>query len=286
MKKLETLPQDIFALFDPNLDHEVNEDNLDVFAEELKKLIRQRLKKQKPSNDRLRFSMLGRPDRQVWFRANSAHDAEQLKAKDQFKFLYGDLLECVLLLLSKEAGHEVTDEQREVECDGVKGHIDCKIDGVVVDIKSASPFGFKKFKLRTVEQDDPFGYVQQLAGYGDVLTPNEDAAWLAFDKVHGDICITPLSKHSISHYPPLERIRHLKSVIDSPDIPPLCYNPVPDGKSGNLKLPVGCSYCAFKFKCYPNLRTFVYSSGPVFLTHVARVPNVLEVTQQIEIEED
>ncbi len=40
------------------------------------------------------------------------------------------------------AGHEVTDEQKEVELEGLKGHIDCKINGRVVDIKTASGFSF------------------------------------------------------------------------------------------------------------------------------------------------
>jgi len=42
-------------------------------------------------------------------------------------------------------------------------------------------------------------------------------------------------------------------------------------------LPVGCSYCAFKHECYPELRTFIYSNGPKFLVEVARAPTVMEV---------
>lgn len=58
--------------------------------------------------------------------------------------------------------------------------------------------------------------------------------------------------------------------------PRRAFKDVPDGKSGNRKLDVNCSYCPVKRKCWPNLRGFAYSYGPVYLTHVAREPNVPE----------
>ncbi len=53
---------------------------------------------------------------------------------------------------------------------------------------------------------------------------------------------------------------------------------VPDGKSGNMKLGTKCSYCKYKNECHPDLRTFLYSGGPRFLTEVVNEPKVLEVT--------
>ena len=41
----------------------------------------------------------------------------------------GDILEALLILLTDLSGHEVTEQQKEVEIDGVKGHKDCRIDG-------------------------------------------------------------------------------------------------------------------------------------------------------------
>ena len=52
------------------------------------------------------------------------------------------------------------------------------------------------------------------------------------------------------------------------------FKPEADGKSGNMKLGVNCSYCDFKEKCHPGLRTFMYYKGTVFLTKVERVPDV------------
>lgn len=278
MPKLEDLPNDIHQLFNPDKHHEPNEENINEFAENLKDLLRRRLSEQQPPESPLRFSSLGKPDRQIWYEAHPEEGTkEPLSLKTYLKFLYGDVIEQLYLFLAKEAGHVVENEQGEVEVNGVTGHIDAIIDGVLVDVKSASSFGYKKFKERTVTEDDPFGYVAQLSGYANVLTPGKDAAWWAIDKVNGNNCISPLKKVVIAHYKPEERIAHLKEVVAQDTPPERCYEDIPDGKSGNRKLATGCSYCAHKFRCWPGLRTFIYSSGPRYLTTVEREPDVLEV---------
>lgn len=276
---LHNLPQDIYDLFDSSKTHEPNEDNIEWAAEQFKNLLRTKLKEREPLTNPLRFSSMGRPDRQIWYMAQDEAEPEPMQAKTYFKFLYGDVIELLILFLTKEAGHSVERAQEEIEVDGVKGHIDAIIDGTVVDVKSASPYSYKKFKDNKILEDDPFGYVQQLSGYSSVLTPGEPAAWVAFDKVHGDICVTNLSTSVIGDFKPEERIDHLKKVIDSPEPPPRCYDPVPEGKSGNEKLDVGCSYCAYKHECWPELRTFIYASGPRYLTKVVKEPNVPEATK-------
>lgn len=278
-KQLDTLPEDIFALFNPEETHEPCEENLDWIAEELKKILRTRLAEREKTNEPLRFSAFGKKDRQIWYMSRPDVPQEPMTAKTYFKFLYGDVIELLILFLAREAGHTVEDLQREIEVDGVKGHIDAIIDGTVVDVKSASPFSYKKFENNTLIESDPFGYVQQLAGYSSVLTPGESAAWVAFDKVHGDICVTPLSNSVIRDFEPAERIAHLKEVIENDEPPERCYEDVPDGKSGNRKLGLECSYCAFKQTCWPGLRTFLYANGPRYLTHVAKTPDVYEVPQ-------
>lgn len=231
----------------------------------------------------LRFSALGKPDRQIWYAANEPDKAEPLLPKTYLKFLYGDVIEQLMVLLVKEAGHEVTDEQLEIEVDGVKGHIDCKIDGVVVDVKSASPFAFQKFKSGGLFDDDAFGYVGQISGYSNVLTPGKSPAFLAFDKVHGDVCVLSVPTGLTAMHSPTERITHLKEVIANSEKPDRCYPEVDDGKSGNKKLGTNCSYCDFKKDCWGDkndgkgLRTFLYSNGPRFLTEVVRTPDVPEL---------
>lgn len=225
----------------------------------------------------LRFSALGKQDRQLWYEEHEADGKEDLRPQTYLKFLYGHVIEELLLFLCKEAGHNVEREQEEVEVDGVKGHIDAVIDGVVVDVKSASPFGYKKFKDGSLLDNDPFGYIQQISGYSNVLTPGKAPAFLAFDKVSGDICVSYVSASITKDFHPEPRIKHLREVLSMEEPPPRCYEDQPDGQSGNRKLGAGCSSCSFRNKCWPGLRAFVYSTGPRYLTEVKVLPKVYEI---------
>ena len=178
----------------------------------------------------------------------------------------------------------MTDQQKECYVEGVKGHMDGRIDGVVMDVKSASSFGFKKFKYNTLHEDDAFGYIGQLKAYAH--SENETTyAWLALDKQNGhlawlqyDELDTSAPYHKAVSYDIAERVRHLKKLVGSDLLPAQCYDPVPEGKSGNMRLGTGCSYCDFKFTCYPDVQTYYYSQGPKYLTHVAKEPRVRSYT--------
>ena len=71
--------------------------------------------------------------------------------------------------------------------------------------------------------------------------------------------------------------------MDRDIIPDRCYDPVPDGKSGNYKLPIGCVYCRHKTLCWSDanqgqgLRTFKYSNGNRHLVQIAKMPDVEEI---------
>jgi hypothetical protein len=77
---------------------------------------------------------------------------------------------------------------------------------------------------------------------------------------------------------PIEvQIEHLKEVVEREERPEQCYELVPDGKSGNTKLAMECSYCVFKQHCFPDMKVFAYSTGPRFLVDVVNYPKVAEV---------
>jgi hypothetical protein len=279
-----SLPEDIYAILKTSTDHVVSEDNVQWAGEAFKDLLRSRFTEQKAKTGEevLRFSSLGKKDRQIWYAANSSETAEELSPKTLFKFLYGDVIEILLLFLAKESGHEVTHEQHEVEVDGVFGHTDAMIDGIPVDVKSASPYSFDKFSDGSFMFQDPFGYIKQLSGYAHALNKTDRAGFLVADKVNGDICFAELDKLTIEGNPPSPRIEKLREIISQDTPPPRCYDDVPEGKSGNRKLAVGCSYCPFKDTCWSDsnngqgLRKFFYSRGPVWLTRVAKEPRVNE----------
>ncbi len=278
-RPLTDLPRDIYALFNEKEDHVPSEANLEAFSENVKALLKTRLAARSQEARVLRFSALGKPDRQIWYDAHPDGSKEVLSGPTYLKFMYGDLIEQLILFLAKEAGHEISCEQGKVSVDGVTGSIDAVADGVVVDVKSASPYGYKKFAEGRVTEDDPFGYVGQLSGYSDVLTPGKDAAWIAMDKVSGEVCVSPLKSTVIKHHKPGPRIAHLKKVLENEEAPPRCYEPIPDGAAGNLKLPTPCSYCGHKWRCHADLRAFAYSQAPRFLTKVVRLPDVPEIAR-------
>ena len=228
----------------------------------------------------------------VKVRGNSGYDKrygreETLPPSTIFKFIYGDLIESLLLLLTKLAGHSVTSRQAEVVVNGIKGHIDADIDGVTVDVKSASVHGFRKFADGTLAENDSFGYVCRANLQATATLAIRMGLSLAADKQNGFIAYLPVSREELkAHVNVPERIRNTSRVLlESEDVPERCYSSdEEEGKSGNRKLSVNCSYCAHKFRCWSDanggigLRSFAYSSGPVFLTKVVREPQVRETT--------
>lgn len=281
MKRLDTLVDDIDDLFEKG--HKPVPEAVKALGQEIAELVSKSLGRplEEPRAKSLRMSNLGKPDRQLWYEIKSDHPPEELLGSTLRKFLMGDIWESTLLFLAQEAGHSVENKQQEVEVNGVIGHTDATIDGVVVDVKSASSYAFKKFKYGTLEEDDPFGYYDQLGGYCHAL--DKSGAWLAVDKQTANLAVLEVPLEELKALDTPGRIDHMRSVLDSEEPPERCYEPVEDGKSGNLILSTGCSYCPFKFDCWKDsndgqgIRTFSYSTGPKHYVHVAKEPRVLEI---------
>ena len=282
-KTTDNVVQDIYALMeskdaDPSVDVEAE---IEKFGEGIKALMRTEFgRKKREDNRKLRLSNIGRTDRYLWNHFNGT-DGEKLLPHTYIKFMYGHLIEEMLLFLTRMAGHTVTDEQKVCKVEGVVGHMDCKIDGVVTDVKSASSFGFKKFKDGSLVDDDSFGYIDQIKAYAHDCGETQ-VGWLTMDKANGHLTYLKYDlentdseklKESI-----VDRVKHIKQLVEGDEPTEYCYDPVPDGKSGNMKLAIGCSYCQFKEHCYPNMRVFKYSFGPKFLVDVVNEPRVEEIT--------
>lgn len=262
------------------------ESAIDKFGENVKSLMRKEFMPEERDGRSLRMSNIGRDDRYLWNVVNKPEVAEEIPPHTYVKFLYGHLIEELLLFLTRASGHEVTDEQKRVKVKGISGSMDCKIDGIVTDVKSVSSYGFKKFKDGSLAFDDPFGYIAQIKGYA-FAEGESKFGWLAMDKQNGHL--TYLMYDSEDTQAPVydkiafdieERIEHVKKVVEQPEPPEVCYEPIEDGKSGNLKLSIGCSYCQYKKLCWPTVRAFAYSGGPRFLVNVEKEPNVPEIPLQ------
>ncbi len=282
MASFETLVDDVYKLLDG---HDLTT-TVASFSDKLGAALVSRFKEH--GDDReptLRMSNIGKPLRQLWYELKNA-PKEKLSQQVKFKFLYGDLLELLFLFLAKEAGHTVEYEQHSINVDGVPGHIDGIIDGVLIDLKSCSPHSFNKFKSGKLLEDDPFGYIGQLSGYKEALGI-ERAAFIAIDKVHGDICIYELPATE-RQYNVRDRIKEVRKAVDSDIEPARCYEPKPvskTDKTGNLVLDVGCSYCSHKFHCWRDanggegLAVRFYSTGPKFFVHIEKEPRLKSASE-------
>ena len=88
---------------------------------------------------------------------------------------------------------------------------------------------------------------------------------------------------------PERRINEVKSLISQPEPPPRCYDAVPDGKSGNMRLAVGCAFCDYRNHCWQDanngrgIRTFQYATGKKSLVKVMSEPDVPEITDEEKV---
>lgn len=287
MKTLDTLVEDIHTVLREGID--VSDDVCNEFATKIAVMLKERLSPREEREGTLRMSAMGKPDRQLWYEVNAKKKALPLDQDAYMKFLLGDIVEEVLIMLAKLSGHKVEGEQSELRIEGVKGHRDVVIDGITVDTKSASPYGFEKFQEGLKPEVDGFGYLAQINAYMEaaeedpVVTVKDKGAFLVLQKSTGAIT---LDVHSKTRDMASQYKRQIKMVKGA--IPDRCHDPLEDGyknpktkqfmPNGNLKLPMPCSYCAFKHECHDNIRTFQGRGYPKYLTKVVKEPKMEEVT--------
>lgn len=273
-KTLDTLIEDIYSVLQGG--QKIEDSLIDELATDIAKVIRDRLSSSVTRRMHLSLSSIGKPLRRLWYDLKEPVEDEAPPPYSRLKFLYGDIIECIVLWLAKAAGHTVTDQQREVTHHGIVGHIDSIIDGEVVDAKSASPRSYQKFARGTLPQEDPFGYLAQIQAYDEEVGKG-NPGFLAMNKVTGELCLYRPDK--VFDLPNTEQlITDAKDALSKPEPPATkCYEDIPDGKSGNRKLDKSCSFCPFKKKCWPGLRAFKYSDGIRYLTIIVNEPRVEEI---------
>lgn len=247
-------------------------------------MFKSRLQETEEKQATLRMSNFGtKCDRKLWYSVNIPEKAETLPPHARLKFLYGDIIEELILSLAEEAGHTVEGRQDTLELEGIVGHRDAIIDGMLVDVKSANSRSFSKFRKRYEDNLDDIWfstYIDQLQLYlhasqsDERLRMKDVGAFLAVDKEMGHIVLQMVPRAKIDWKVQIER---KKRMVEQRTPPPRAFNDEADGMSGNRKLCTYCSYCNFKSECWSGLRTFVASTGPKHLTVVKREPNMLEV---------
>lgn len=286
-KRIDTLATDIKQLIadiSNGKPANMTEENINVFLQNIKEAVLAWNKPEDRSVNRgkLRMSVIGKPPRQLWYDKHSPKERKDDDAGLNLKFLYGHIIEHLVLYLAELAGHKIEDQQKKVEIDGITGHIDSKIDGEICDVKSASSFSFKKFQSGEIVSDDPFGYHAQLAGY-ETANGTKAGGFLVVDKSSGDICFykpDDMAKPNVKSL-----IKNLNTALKQDTPPEKCYE-FKTEKNGNKTLATGCMFCPHKWECHSDanggkgLRVFKYSNKNVMLAEVVKQPNVDEITNQ------
>ena len=276
MKKLDTLVSDLEGIWDlPPDTPGFSDEETEKFGKSLARAIRDRVVG-KREGTRLRLSNIGKPcEKQLWYEVNKPELGEKMPPAAFLKFMYGSILEELLLWMAKVVGHKVEGEQDELDLFGVKGHRDAVIDGVTVDVKSASSYSFDKFSKHLTPDGDAFGYLSQLDAYvhtgaeDPLVTEKDIGAFLVVDKTLGHLT---LDVHDRTDTEYGNIVEAKQEMLTSPTPPPRGFSDEKFQESGNRKLAVNCSYCPFKQSCWPGLKAYGYSRGPVFLTKVEREP--------------
>jgi len=223
----------------------------------------------------LRMSNIGKEcERALWFDLHSKPTSFPSHLK--IRFLMGDMVEELLLSLAEAAGHTVTGQQDTMTAFGIKGHRDAVIDGVNVDVKSASTKNFKKFKEDKLISDDPHGYMRQLSSYvyaskdDPLVTDKEGGAFLAMDMNTGELC---LDYHNFKHeLKEMEEVyTHKKAMVSLGEPPARTFELEEKGKTGGYVLNKKCYFCQHKYSCEPTTVTYQYTGYQVHQVHKGSV---------------
>jgi hypothetical protein len=274
-KELNAIPKDIEQLLKGGA--KVSPEELSNLSEAVAKAAASYLNP-RDETFKLRMSSIGYPERQLWFKANKKEAATPLGLDRLLTFMVGSIMEEVILwLLEKTGKYRVTDRQETVTVDGVVGHTDCRINGIGVDVKTAGKGSFDKFVTRSIKDNDPYGYLPQIAGYFKE-DKNDGVGFLVFGKDNGELVFSGFSKEELPDA--REKIKKAKEVISLSEPPKeKCY-PLKEQKNGNNVVPNNCVWCQFFKECYKGeaIRAFSYASGPTYLAgEVKSEPKVREV---------
>ena len=195
----------------------------------------------------------------------------------KIKMLYGDMTEVIAVALLLAAGIEIVDLIKRVLLNTEAGDISGELDLIIRDgnsyslwdIKSASKFAFeKKFEsYQALKDNDDFGYLEQLYGYTKAErteTPDIKAGgWIAINKESGEMKVVPADpddedqyttkiNNTITKYLEADETNFERCFEDEPET---FYRKL----TGNRKLHKTCTYCSFRYTCWPNL---VYAKNP------------------------
>ena len=220
---------------------------------------------------KIRMSGLGRPVCQQLLEKKGIQ--QEIQYNMLFRFLFGDIVESIAVLVLEQAGVDIIDKQKAVSLniDGtdVSGTLDLIIrdefgQDKVWDIKSASEWAYK-FKYtgyggyEKIKEDDPFGYIMQGHLYGEA-TGLPFGGWIVINKSSGEVTVVEAPDWQANDRKEYladakERIKvltdeSLEFKVPFKDVFEVYKQDGQEVRTGNKLLPKPCNMCGYKAHCW------------------------------------
>ncbi len=237
------------------------------FANDCKDSVTVQLNKEK--SYKLRMSGLGRPVCQQLLEKNGVEQETQYNLL--FRFLFGDIVEAIAVLVLEQAGVDIVAKQKAVKLtiggSEVTGTLDLIIrdetgQEKVWDIKSASEWAYK-FKYTgyggydKIKEDDPFGYIMQGHLYGEA-TGLPFGGWIVVNKSSGEIAVVEAPEWQDQDRKEYlkdaeKRVQFLNRPFKEFVVPYKDEFEEHKGeRTGNKLMPKPCNMCGYKKYCWKN----------------------------------
>ena len=239
------------------------------FAKSCEEAVSKQLNKER--HYKIRMSGLGRPVCQQLLEKKGIQ--QEIQYNMLFRFLFGDIVESIAVLVLEQAGIDIIDKQKSVclNIDGtdVSGTLDLIIrdefgQDKVWDIKSASEWAYK-FKYtgyggyEKIKEDDPFGYIMQGHLYGEA-TGLPFGGWIVINKSSGEVAVVEAPDWQANDRKEYmadakERIKvltdeSLEFKVPFKDIFEVYKQDGQEVRTGNKLLPRPCTMCGYKAHCW------------------------------------
>lgn len=232
---------------------------------ELAGSVAEKFERQRGDDFVMRMSSLGHPLCQQQM-AKMGAASEQLTPRLVSMFFIGDTVEAAAITIMKAAGVNVDSQDVGVSLElagqNIQGTYDVTIDGVVYDIKSASPWAFKnKFQsFDSFVEHDSYGYVMQGFLYAEAANTTF-GGWIVIEKTTGEWHVLEVPKEGYevlrakyiaeAHRVVAELMKeevNFKRCVE--DIAETFYKKL----TGHRILDKVCEFCSYKWSCWPSLQ--------------------------------
>ena len=240
-----------------------------MFNEKLSKF---NYKKLGSSNGLPSMSQIGKPMCQLQASKLGWKEADK---PNHFKIMmaYGDMTEVLAVAILLSAGIEITDMNKKVKLSTKAGDLYGELDLVIKlgdksvwDIKSASSWSYdKRFaSYEQLKKQDDFGYCCQLFGYARAEGVKA-GGWIVVNKGTGEIKVIEADPEDEDYYIDLieQRALQISKTTEDAHFERLYDDTLETyykRSTGNRKLQMPCTFCDYKFSCWPDLK---YAKNPV-----------------------